>query len=59
MTETFSIGTALTQTTEVIPDAMSAVWSLATSNPLITFFLGVSILSLGFKFFRKARRTVG
>lgn len=55
---TFAIATAITEAGTNIAEAMKVTWSLMTANPLLTFFLGVSIVSIGFRFFRKAKRAV-
>ena len=41
-------GTSLTS-------AVGLVWDLITANALLTFFLGCSIVAIGFKFFKKAK----
>lgn len=39
-----------------IGTAISSVWTIMTANPLLTLFVGATIISLGFAFFRKAKR---
>jgi len=36
---------------------MGITWDLMTANPLLTLFVGAGIVSLGFRFFRKAKGT--
>lgn len=59
MTETtFSIATAISEAGTNITAAMGVTWDLMTANPLLTLFLGAGIISLGFAFFRRAKRAV-
>lgn len=46
----------LSTATTVVATAVANTWSLLTSNPLTTFFVGSSILGVGFRFLRKAKR---
>lgn len=39
-------------------ELVKATWNLMTSNPLLMLFLCGSLLSLGFAFYRKAKRAV-
>jgi len=55
---TFSIATAISEAGTNIAAAMGVTWDLMTANPLLTLFLGASLVSLGFRFFRKAKRAV-
>ena len=56
-TETaFSLATALTEAGEVVVSGIGIVWNLMTGNAWLTFMLGVTLISLGFRFFRKAQR---
>ena len=56
-TETaFSLATALTEAGEVVVSGIGIVWNLMTGNAWLTFMLGVTLISLGFRFFRKAKR---
>ena len=56
-TETVTVASLLSGAADTCVSAMGTVWSVMTGNPLLTFFLGVSIVSIGFAMFRKARRT--
>lgn len=38
-----------------ITTSVGLVWDLITSNPLLAFFLGTSIVGIGFEFFVKAK----
>ena len=37
---------------------MGVTWDLMTANPLLTLFMGAGIITLGFTYFRKAKRAV-
>lgn len=52
-----TIATMLTSAGTTISSAMTQVWSICTSNELLELAVGASVLSLGFAFFRKAKRT--
>ena len=51
-----TVASLLTDASEVIVSGVGVVWDLVTGNPLLTLFVGASIVSLGFSFFRKAKR---
>lgn len=51
-----SVGSLLSDATPTVTTAMSSVWTLMTSNPISTFALGCAILTVGFRFIRKAIR---
>lgn len=53
-----SIATFIAEASTNIGEAMEATWTLMTANPLLTLFLGAGIITLGFSFFRKAKRAV-
>lgn len=40
-----------------VTDLVGEVFTVITGNPLLTFFLAVSVLGVGFRVFRQARRT--
>lgn len=46
----------LSASVSVITSAVANTWTLVTSNPLTTFFVGSSILGVGFRFLHKAKR---
>lgn len=48
----------ITEAGTSITSAMGVTWDLMTANPLLTLFVGAGVVSLGFAFFRKAKRTV-
>lgn len=52
-----TVASLLTSAGSNISAALTQVWSIITSNDLLQLSVGASILSLGFAFFRKARRT--
>lgn len=54
---TVTIASILTEAGETIGSAIGVTWDLMTANPLLTLALGAGIISLGFAFFRKAKRT--
>ena len=45
--------------TGTITSLMTAVWNMMTSNPLLTLFLGVSLLGVGIAVFKKIRGATG
>ena len=45
--------------TGTITSLMTAVWNMMTSNPLLTLFLGVSLLGVGIATFKKIRGATG
>ena len=55
---TFSIATAISEAGTNISAAMGVVFDLMTANPLLTLFLGAGIVTLGFTFFKKAKKSV-
>ena len=52
-----TIASLITSASDALKTGISTVWTLMTANPLISLFLGASVISLGFAFFRKAKRT--
>lgn len=57
--ETTSVTAAslLTSASTVLVSGVGVVWDMVTGNPLLALFVGASIVSLGFSFFRKAKRS--
>ena len=51
-----TITSLLTDASEALVDGVGIVWDMVTGNPLLALFVGASIVSLGFSFFRKAKR---
>lgn len=49
----------LSEAGTTIASAISTVWNIITANPVLTLFVGAMVLSLGFTFFRKAKRAAG
>lgn len=47
--------TAVLGTVTTISSLLDSVWTLMTSNPLLTLFLGVSLLTVGIRVFRRVR----
>lgn len=56
--EANTIMTFLTDAVEVVTSAVGSVWTLATSNPLIAFGVGVAILGTGIGIFSALRQNV-
>lgn len=46
----------ITEAGAVIVDGVEIVWQLMTGNAWLTFMLGVTLIGMGFRFFRKAKR---
>ena len=44
------------ENTSTIATVVGSVWELMTSNPMLLVFLCGSLLSVGFAFYRKAKR---
>ena len=53
---TVTISSLLTDAATVIPEAVGVAWDIITSNPLLVFFAGASLVSMGFGYWRKAKR---
>ena len=51
-----TVASLLTDASEALVDGVGIVWEMVTGNPLLALFVGASIVSLGFAFFRKAKR---
>lgn len=52
-----TIASLITSASDALKTGINTVWTLMTANPLISLFVGASVISLGFAFFRKAKRT--
>lgn len=52
-----TIATMLTTAGTTISSALTEVWTICTANDLLQLSIGASVLSLGFAFFRRAKRT--
>lgn len=55
MQEATTVASILTNTS-TIGTMVGDVWEIMTANPILTVFICASLLSLGFSFFRKAKR---
>lgn len=53
--DTITTSSLLSETGTVMAKGLKIVWDLIVSNPVLELFVGVSILSLGFVIFRKAK----
>lgn len=56
---TTSIATMITDGGANITSAMGVVWEMMTANPLLILFVSAGVITLGFKFFKKAKHTAG
>lgn len=56
---TVTIASILQDAGPVLTEGVKMVWTLVTGNPLLTLFVGVTVVGIGFKMFRKARKTAG
>ena len=52
------MGGILADAAEVVPEAVGLIWDLATANPLLTFFLGVTIIGIGVGIFQMLKEVV-
>ena len=50
-----TVATLLASAGDTLADGIEVVWDLMTANPLLTLFLGAAVVSLGFRFFKKAK----
>lgn len=55
MQEAVTVSSLLTDVGTVIPNLLTIVWDLITANPLLIFFAGCGLVSLGFTYWRKAK----
>lgn len=44
------------ENTSTLADMVKNVWDIMTSNPLLLVFICASLVTLGFSFYRKAKR---
>lgn len=54
--ETVTAASLLTETGELVVTGLPIVWNIITGNVVLTIMVGASLLSLGFAFYRKAKR---
>ena len=47
---------SILENTSTLATVVGSVWELMTGNPLLLVFICASLVSLGFVFFRKAKR---
>ena len=57
-TSSVTIASLLTTAGTAITSGIGIVWNIATANPLLTFFVGASVIGVAFGMFRKAKRSV-
>lgn len=46
----------ITEAGTTLAAGVNVVWDLMTANPWLTLMIGVSLVSMGFGFFRRAKR---
>lgn len=54
---TVTIASLLSEAGTTLGSAIGVVWDIMTANPLLSLATGAGIVTLGFAFFRKAKRT--
>lgn len=54
---TVTIASIISDAGDAITSAMGLAWNFMTANPLLIVFCGAGLLTLGFAFFKKAKRT--
>ena len=54
----FSIADSITSAGEAITAGVGVCWQICTANPWLTLMIGVSLVGLGFGFFKSAKRAV-
>lgn len=54
--EAVTVSGLLTSSGTLVTSAMSTVWSIVTANDFLKALLGCSLLAIGFRFFRAAKR---
>lgn len=53
--EAVTVTSLLTEAGTAITSGIGIVWDIITANPVLALFVGASVVSLGFRFFRKAK----
>ncbi len=48
---------AVLEATDIVASLMGKVWTLMTSNPLLTVIVAAGVLTIGLGIFRKVKRT--
>ena len=51
-----TVASLLTDAGTTLTSGIGIVWNIITANPVLSLFVGASIVSLGFAFFKKAKR---
>lgn len=51
-----TVASLLTTVTSDLPTAVGAVWSIVSTNVWLSWLVGFSIVMLGFRAFRRAKR---
>lgn len=54
-TEAVTVASLLTSAGTALTSGMTLCWDMMTANPLLSLFVGASVVTLGFRFFRKAK----
>lgn len=56
ITQEVTVAQLLTTVTTDLPTAVGAVWSIVSTNVWLSWLVGFSIVMLGFRAFRRAKR---
>lgn len=56
ITQEVTVANLLTTVTTDLPTAVGAVWSIVSTNVWLSWLVGFSIVMLGFRAFRRAKR---
>ena len=51
-----TVASLLSEAGTTLAPGIGIVWNIITANPILPLFVGASIVSLGFAFFKKAKR---
>lgn len=51
-----TVASLLSDAGTTLTSGIGIVWNIITANPVLTLFVGASIVGLGFTFFKKAKR---
>ena len=52
---TVTVASLLSEAGTTLASGIGIVWNIITANPILTLFVGASVVSLGFAFFKKAK----
>ena len=51
-----TVSSLLSEAGTTLASSIGIVWNIITANPILTLCVGASVVSLGFTFFKKAKR---